>query len=62
MKIKINDQTQLNLTLPCPITTRRTQTARRRVHRAGAWFNYMRQIVDEAPDWGTDEKQLAVRH
>ena len=56
MKNTINHQTehqkQLTLTLPttpCPRSNRHLNRSRR-LRRAAAWFNHMRNVVDLAPD------------
>jgi len=55
MKIKNNDQSQLNLSLPngVPLAECRdaTRTRPQRSRRAGLWFAHMRRIVDQAGDW-----------
>src|SRR5207237_10824391 len=54
MKIQINDELQLTLSLPNRTATGRPCRLRprqRRLARAALWFNHMRHIVDHAHDW-----------
>jgi hypothetical protein len=53
MKINSNSEIQLSLSLPEPSGANcrgRSRSRRRRLSHAGAWFQRMRQIVDQAPD------------
>jgi len=53
MKININHEKQLALSLPnrAGTTTSRQHPRRRRLRRAALWFNHMRNVVDQARDW-----------
>lgn len=51
-QIEPQSQQQLTLTLPiapCPRSNRHLNRSRR-LRRATAWFNHMRNVVDHAPD------------
>jgi hypothetical protein len=53
MKINSNHEIQLSLSLPQASGANshpRSQRRHRRVSRAHAWFQRMREIVDQAPD------------
>ena len=59
MKINTNHEMQLSLSLPEPTGANcqpRSRRRHRRLSQAGAWFQRMRQIVDQAPD------PVPVRH
>ncbi len=50
MKIKINDQSQLTLSLPSRAPAPHCRPRRRRHSRATMWFQHMRHVVDQAPE------------
>ena len=60
MKIQINDQLQLTLTLPNRTATAKCSPYRaarqRRLRRAGLWFEHMRRVVSQAHEWPAAEQ------
>jgi hypothetical protein len=60
MKIQINDQLQLTLTLPNRTTAGKCSPHRaarqRRLRRAGLWFEHMRRVVGQAHEWPAAEQ------
>jgi hypothetical protein len=55
MKMNIDDQLQLILSLPSRAATGNCRSAvrprQRRLRRASLWFAHMRHVVDEAQEW-----------